>query len=219
MTSRIFKSRISTLFKSNLRFLVKKFHTLQECFFKSLYITQHFYVMWTNTDFRCSLYTFNPFFTRWVLAKTKFHDVKRLTDLPCNTLEQNSVAERQNPFPWQDIRAWAMKYFSPTCNSLLHSLYTFFFSFCNKWVRYPIVNIFFYDMTDRSWECVGIMFLLPPPSLVLAVSSPTLLVRIVSLQHLLLTLSVQPSPNQILLSRPSHQFYCLEIILGPLQMS
>lgn len=173
----------------------------------------------TTTDFRGSLYIFSPFFTRWALAKTKLHDVKRLTDLPCNTLEQNSVTERQNPLPWQEVTAWAMKYFSPTCNSLLRSLHTFFFNFCNKWVRYPIVNILFYDLIDRSWECVGVVFLLPPPNLTLAVSSPILLVLIVSLQYPFLAIPVQPSPNQILSSRSSYLFYCSEIILRPLQMS
>lgn len=62
-------------------------------------------------------------------------------------------------------------------------------------------------------------FLLPPPSMLFVVSSPVLLVLTVPLQHPLLSISVQSSPNQILLSHPLHQFYWWEIMLRSLQMS
>lgn len=144
-----------------------------------------------KTDFRCTLYTFSPFFTRWALAKTKFHDLRGLSDLPCNALEHNPVAETESTSLVRGNSLGNEVFFSYL--QFLASFTTyFFFNFCNKSVRYPIGNIISHKVTELPWEFVGILFLLRPPSLIFVVSSPILLL-VVSLLHSLLP--PQSSPD------------------------
>lgn len=90
-----------------------------------------------------------------------------------------------------------MKNFSPTCNSLLHSL-NLFFNFGNKLVRYPTHNIVTHKVTEFAWEFVGILFLLHSPSLIFIVSSSVLLLVVSLLPHQSspdLTRSYSPTPH------------------------